>query len=60
MKKWKLHGNAKSIKKNKNCHHLIAAYKVTLHWHYDVPTHFLLRLNINTVLGKLEPQFPVP
>lgn len=31
LKKWKLHGNAKSIKKNKNCHHLIAAYKVTLY-----------------------------
>jgi len=28
LKKWKLVGNAKNIKKNKNCQQLIAAYKV--------------------------------
>ena len=28
LRKWKLQGSAKSIKKNKNCHQLVAAYKV--------------------------------
>lgn len=28
LRKWKLQGSPKSIKKNKNCHQLVAAYKV--------------------------------
>ena len=30
LRRWKLHGTPKNIKKNRNCRQLIAAYKVSI------------------------------